>query len=125
MVFPLQERYINFLPANFSCSEQGSYQNSLKYYRDLNNVVNTSREEGRAEGRLEGLAEGRIKQAQSLIGRQLARRFGSLPTALQQRITQLSLDELERLGDELWGFTTVEDVMAWVASDQGNGGDRR
>ena len=31
--------------ANFSRIEQDSYQNSLKYYRDMNNVVNTSRQE--------------------------------------------------------------------------------
>lgn len=40
--------------ANFTRVEQDSYQDSLKYYRDLNNVVDTSRMEGRAEGRAEG-----------------------------------------------------------------------
>ena len=51
--------------ANFSPLELETYENSLKYYRDLNNVVDTSREEGRlegiAEGRLEGIAEGRLE----------------------------------------------------------------
>ncbi|MGB3787461.1 MAG: hypothetical protein WA949_05585 [Phormidesmis sp.] len=40
--------------ANFSRLEQGAYEDSLKYYRDLNNVVDTSRQEGREEGRDEG-----------------------------------------------------------------------
>ncbi|MEO0887172.1 MAG: Rpn family recombination-promoting nuclease/putative transposase, partial [Cyanobacteria bacterium J06648_10] len=35
--------------ANFSPAEQGAYEDSLKYYRDLNNVVDTSRQEGREE----------------------------------------------------------------------------
>ncbi len=36
--------------ANFSPTEQETYQNSLKYYRDMNNVVDTARAEGRKEG---------------------------------------------------------------------------
>ena len=35
--------------AQFSRAEQEGYENSLKYYRDLKNVVDTSREEGRGE----------------------------------------------------------------------------
>lgn len=40
--------------ANFSPEEQDAYENSLKYYRDLKNVVDTSREEGREEGFIQG-----------------------------------------------------------------------
>ncbi|MDT8407716.1 MAG: hypothetical protein RQ715_10740, partial [Methylococcales bacterium] len=31
-----------------------AYESSLKYYRDLKNVIDTAREEGREEGRQEG-----------------------------------------------------------------------
>lgn len=34
------------------------YDQSLKYYRDLKNVVDTSFEEGKLEGKLEGIKEG-------------------------------------------------------------------
>ncbi|MEO1445175.1 MAG: Rpn family recombination-promoting nuclease/putative transposase, partial [Cyanobacteria bacterium J06635_11] len=44
--------------ANFSPEEQDAYENSLKYYRDLKNVMDTSREEGFEEGREEGREEG-------------------------------------------------------------------
>lgn len=40
--------------ANFSPTERESYHNSLKHYRDLQNVVATSRQEGWQEGRQEG-----------------------------------------------------------------------
>lgn len=107
--------------ANFSRIEQDSYQNSLKYYRDLNNVVNTSREEGRIEGReegrIEGREEGRVEQARLLLCRQLVRKLGSLPDELQQTIGQLSLDSLDRLGDELFGFDSVEAVATWVEDE--------
>ncbi len=43
--------------ANFSPTEQETYENSLKYYRDLNNVVDTSRQEGRQEGCQEGILQ--------------------------------------------------------------------
>ena len=49
--------------ANFSRVEQQGYQNSLKYYRDLNNTFDSAkseaRREGLKEGRDEGLKEGR------------------------------------------------------------------
>lgn len=44
--------------ANISPVEQDSYQDSLKYYRDLNNVVDTFWQEGKAEGIQEGLERG-------------------------------------------------------------------
>ena len=47
--------------ANFSQEERQSYENSLKYYRDLKNVTDTAREEGREEGKIEGREEGKIE----------------------------------------------------------------
>ena len=37
--------------ARFTPEERGAYEESLKTYRDLKNVIDTSREEGREEGR--------------------------------------------------------------------------
>jgi len=39
--------------AKFTPKERADYEKSLKYYRDLKNVVDTSKEEGREEGREE------------------------------------------------------------------------
>src|SRR5690606_26787014 len=47
--------------ARFSPEERIAYEDSLKYYRDLKNVVDTSREEGMKEGRQEGIKEGMEK----------------------------------------------------------------
>lgn len=107
--------------ANFSPTEQDSYENSLKYYRDLNNVVDTSRQEGREEGlqeglirgRQEGRQEGREEVARSLILRLLSRTLGELPNPLRERIDRLSLNELERLSEALLDFATLEDLRAW------------
>ncbi|EKV02125.1 hypothetical protein Lepto7375DRAFT_4328 [Leptolyngbya sp. PCC 7375] len=99
--------------ANFSPTEQDSYQNSLKYYRDLNNVVDTSRE----EGRLEGLEEGRLEQARSLIVRQLTRKLGEMPQDVVEQLDRLSLVRLEALGDEVFEMTSLDDLKAWLMAD--------
>jgi len=44
--------------AKLSRREQQAYQDSLKYYRDLKNVTDTAREEGKQEGLEEGLLKG-------------------------------------------------------------------
>jgi len=44
--------------AKFTREERQAYENSLKYYRDLKNVVDTSREEGIEEGLEQGIAQG-------------------------------------------------------------------
>ena len=103
--------------ANFSPTEQDSYENSLKYYRDLNNVVDTSRQEGREEGLQEGLVrgrqEGREEAARALILRLISRTLGELPSPLREQIDRLSLDELEQLSEALLDFATLEDLGAW------------
>ena len=36
---------------NFSGEELDAYENSLKYYRDLKNVIDTAKQEGIAQGK--------------------------------------------------------------------------
>ncbi|WP_072620915.1 Rpn family recombination-promoting nuclease/putative transposase [Spirulina major] len=42
--------------AQFNPEQVRSYEDSLKYYRDLQNSIDTARDEGREEGREEGIA---------------------------------------------------------------------
>jgi len=44
--------------AKFSVAEKQSYEESLKYYRDIKNVVDTSKQEGLEKGIKKGLKEG-------------------------------------------------------------------
>lgn len=53
--------------ANFTKEEQFAYEESLKYYRDIKNVVDTSREEGRKEGREEGREQGREESINEVV----------------------------------------------------------
>lgn len=79
--------------ANFTQDEQDSYQSSLKYYRDLNNVIDTSRMEGEASGLKRGLERGRSERSVE-IARSL---LGKLPLETISETTGLSVDEIKRL----------------------------
>ena len=47
--------------ARFTPDESRVYEESLKHYRDLHNVISSAERRGRKEGRAEGLAEGRAE----------------------------------------------------------------
>jgi predicted transposase/invertase (TIGR01784 family) len=147
---PLQEAVFTELfevaeIANFSPMEQETYQSSLKYYRDMNNVVDTSREEGRKEGRQEGMEEGRqigmeegrqvgmeegqqvgrlaersliLDRQRTLLLRLLARIMGELPANLKAQIDLLSLEKLEALNEVFLDFTALEDLVDWLRNSQ-------
>lgn len=88
--------------------DQQSYQNSLKYYRDLNNVVDTSRQEG--------VMQGREDQTKTLITRQLTRRFRQdLSSEIKSRLSTLPLSVLEDLSEALLDFSAPSDLETWLA----------
>ena len=64
------------------------------------------------KSRKEGIIEGQT----ALILRQVARRTGEIPPEIQTRIQQLSLEQLDDLGEILLDFTTQEDLIAWLES---------
>lgn len=72
--------------AKFSPEEKDAYEESLKYYRDLKNVVDTSKEEGRLEGKIEGKLE---------VAAELKR--NQVPLDIIIKATGLSREEIETL----------------------------
>jgi len=67
---------------------------------------------GMQEGRKEGIIEGQT----ALILRQVARRTGEIPPEIKTRIQQLSLEQLDDLGEILLDFTSQQDLIAWLES---------
>ncbi len=100
--------------ANFSIEEQDAYEDSLKYYRDLNNVVDTSRQEGFEEGQEQGFEKGRESATTSLIIRQLTKRFARLPDCSVEAIRALTIEASEELSEALLDFTSLEALDAWL-----------
>ncbi len=52
--------------AKYSREEREIYENSLKYYRDIKNVVDTAYEDGELKGKIEGKIEGKFEIAKNL-----------------------------------------------------------
>jgi predicted transposase/invertase (TIGR01784 family) len=62
----------------------------------------------------EGRTEGRVAEGRALILRQLNRRVGALPMDLQARLEELSLEQLENLGEALLDFAALSDLQQWL-----------
>lgn len=72
--------------AKFTPEQIRSYEDSLKFYRDLKNSLDTAKEEGRLEGRLEGIEE----VAENLLKK-------GIPTGIIAETTGLTDQQIERL----------------------------
>jgi predicted transposase YdaD len=61
-----------------------------------------------------GLEKGLQQGEQSLILRQLTRRVGEVAPAMLQQIQELTLVQLESLGEALLDFTSADDLATWM-----------
>jgi predicted transposase YdaD len=66
------------------------------------------------EGEKRGRQEGALREAQSLILRQLTRRIGKVSPELILQVQELSLAQVEALGEALLDFSTVDDLVEWL-----------
>jgi predicted transposase YdaD len=72
--------------------------------------------EAEARGDMKGRIRGMIEEGQTLILRQLNRRFGSISPELQSQVQELSLELLEELSEDLLDFETGADLGRWLRS---------
>ena len=87
---------------NFSPSEREAYENSLKYYRDMNGVIETAREEGIQEGK------------RSLLLKQLSLKLGTIPNETKVLLHQLAPELLDTLSEALFDLESLEDLHSWL-----------
>ena len=71
-------------------------------------------DEGVEKGMQQGMQQGMLRGVASLTIRQLTRRFGELDESTQERIQQLPLEELERLGEDLLDFPDESALREWL-----------
>ena len=101
-----EKRFMAAEIAKFSKKEHQHYEDSLKYYRDLKNSLDTAKEEGLIEGRAEGEQIGLQKGEQ--IGLQKGEQIGMQKVALNAKkmgmpimdisdLTGLSEEEINRI----------------------------
>ena len=83
---------------NFTRDERKQYEESVKVYRDLKNVIETAAFDGEVKGRSEGREEGRAEGRAETV-KEIARKLLQKKTALADivEITGLSKDEIKSL----------------------------
>jgi predicted transposase YdaD len=69
------------------------------------------------DAKAEGVNEGRQAEGQSLILRQLSRRFGVLSPEINATVIALPLPKLEDLGEALLDFTEITDLINWLQAN--------
>jgi predicted transposase/invertase (TIGR01784 family) len=79
--------------SKFTPEERQGYENSLKYYWDMKNVIDTAAMDAEQKGREEGRKEGR-HQEKLQIARKL---LSSMSNEAIAQITDLSVEEVEQL----------------------------
>lgn len=77
-------------------------------------ILQEGRQEGRQEGFQQGLQQGRQEEGTALLLRLLERRFGPLLPELRSQIQQLSILQLENLGEALLDFSSTRDLTDWL-----------
>lgn len=99
----LQERVFEKLfsiaeVAKFTPSERDAYEDSLKYYRDLKNSLDTAREEGLAEGLEKGLEKGIEKGIEKRDCEIVLKMVeNGISNEDIQKITGLTIDKIEQI----------------------------
>ncbi|AFZ56590.1 Rpn family recombination-promoting nuclease/putative transposase [Anabaena cylindrica FACHB-243] len=88
--------------------------------REVQVMLGISLERSRAyqEIKQEGRQEGLKESALNLVMRLLNKRLGELPEEENNNITQLSLSNLENLGEALLDFTSLQDLQSWLSQVQ-------
>jgi predicted transposase YdaD len=62
--------------------------------------------------------EGRQEGEANLVLRQLNRRIGGISAELSAKLSSLSLENLENLGEALLDFQSVEDLEQWLENER-------
>ncbi|MEG4352287.1 Rpn family recombination-promoting nuclease/putative transposase [Microcoleus sp. LAD1_D5] len=90
--------------SNLTLKELEEVEKREMFFEDQRGAIIKSRKEGIIEGQT------------ALILRQIARRTGEISPEIQTRIQQLSLEQLDDLGEIVLDFTSQEDLIAWLES---------
>lgn len=67
------------------------------------------------KGLQQGIQQGRQEGEATLIVRLLNRRFGNLDPQIQQRVHELSTNQLENLAEALLDFSSLTDLINYLA----------
>ena len=92
----------------------------IKQTRVYQEAKQEGRQEGKHEGKLEGRQEGKQEGEVQLLVRQLSKRFGQIGDRRLQAINNLTIEQLEDLGEALLDFTDSMELDSWLQSRVSN-----
>ena len=80
----------------------------------ITNAERFGLQRGLEQGLEQGLLEGKQQGEANLVIRLLNRRIGSVRSDLKSQIRQLSVEQLEDLGEALLDFSSEQDLISWL-----------
>ncbi len=98
--------------ANLTVAELEEVQRRAMLLQDERGRLTYAKEEGKEEGR----EEGQLTEARALVSRLLKKRLGEIPADITNQIENLSLKNLENLGEDLLDFNSLADLEQWLNS---------
>ncbi|NCQ70186.1 MAG: DUF4351 domain-containing protein, partial [Microcystis aeruginosa W13-16] len=72
---------------------------------------------GIEQGMQRGIEQGMQREGANLVLRQLNRRLGQVTTSVEKQIRQLSVEQLEDLGEALLDFENEADLLHWLSQN--------
>lgn len=69
------------------------------------------------QGKQEEFERGVIREKE-LILRLIKRKLGEISSELETQVKALNINDVEVLGEALFDFDTVEDLMVWLSNQQ-------
>jgi hypothetical protein len=75
-------------------------------------IMAESRAEGMAQGISQGISQGMARGKADLLLRLMRRRFGALPSAVEQRVLSAEADDPDLWGESVLDARTVDDVLS-------------
>ena len=116
-------RFIDWLVVLPEALEKEFWDTLLSYQEERRMKYVTSLERFAADrGRQEGLRQGVAKE-RALVVRQLNRKVGLLPEAVVLQVRELSLGQLEDLGEALLEFAALADLEGWLGELKAKGSE--
>ncbi|MEH2278674.1 MAG: Rpn family recombination-promoting nuclease/putative transposase [Nostoc sp.] len=95
------------------------YKFSTLSREEIQAMLGLNLEEPRAilEAKEEGREQGKVEGERKVVLRLLNRRVGNIPDPFLSQIQELSVEQLEALGDALLDFSTLADLSGWLQGE--------
>jgi len=106
---------------NLSLEEIDDLEKREQFERERIGAIELGKAEGRSVGRAEGIQIGEQIGEQrgqiNLIKRLLQRQLGELNQSIEDRLSQLSSEQLSALAEAIFDFSSVGDLSSWLETN--------